>query len=235
MTPCDLCRQGMAEAVYDDLDEARKQVFAQHLDECSACAAEYKELRSTVALLRTHAEPRPQAPEVWDRLEGELDRIDVTRRRRRAIPWLLATAAVILLWFILPHRLQPNPQPSLAETPKPHPDLMLAQFLSTSQPLLLAVANRDEATPEHISEEKKRAAALAQQAAELGRQLDELGAKRSRRELVADLETLFLQMSNLNRRDYNEGLMLIRTQLHNRDILFRITLNDMRVQRLAAK
>jgi hypothetical protein len=105
MTTCERYRSWMVEALYGELDDARRAEFDAHVGECADCAALYSELRSTGDLMNRRRRPDP-GPEFWDgywrRLEQRVARddsvlVDASRfaRWRSLGSWGYRVAAVV--------------------------------------------------------------------------------------------------------------------------------------------
>jgi hypothetical protein len=107
MTTCERYRSWMVEALYDELDPARRAEFGAHLSECAECAALLNEFRTTAGVMSRRRRPEPGA-EYWDgywrRLEERVARedpivVDASRiaRRRSLGSWGYRVAAVVAL------------------------------------------------------------------------------------------------------------------------------------------
>ena len=105
MTTCERYQGWMVEAVYGELDGARRAEFDAHVAECADCAALVTELQSTANLMSRRRRPDP-GPEFWDgywrRLEQRVARedsvvVDASRfaRRRSLGSWGYRVAAVV--------------------------------------------------------------------------------------------------------------------------------------------
>lgn len=105
MTTCDRYQSWLVEALYDELDRARRAELDAHLSECADCTALLCELRSTAALMHRRQRPDP-GTEYWDgywrRLEELFVRensalVDSSRfaRRRSLGSWGYRVAAAV--------------------------------------------------------------------------------------------------------------------------------------------
>lgn len=107
MTTCGRYRSWLVEALYGELDPARRAVFEAHLSECGECAAMLNEFQRTARVMSRRQRPDP-GPEFWDgywnRLEERVARedsivVDASRfaRRRSLGSWGYRVAAVVAL------------------------------------------------------------------------------------------------------------------------------------------
>ena len=104
MTTCARYQAWMVEAVYGELDDARRAEFDAHVTACADCTALFAELQTTSDLMSRRRRPDP-GPEFWDgygrRLEQRLARedsvVDASRfaRRRSLGSWGYRVAAAV--------------------------------------------------------------------------------------------------------------------------------------------
>ena len=82
----------------DALDPGERAAFEAHLAQCAICRDEVRTLRETAALL-AHAAPVPSGPAaaLRDRVLAEARRVRPIGTARRAVPWLVAAAALVVL------------------------------------------------------------------------------------------------------------------------------------------
>ena len=86
----------------DALDPGERAAFEAHLAQCAVCRDEVRTLRETAALL-AHAAPVLSEPAALrDRVLAEARRVQpigtaLKGQARRAVPWLVAAAALVLL------------------------------------------------------------------------------------------------------------------------------------------
>jgi hypothetical protein len=107
MTACNRYREWMVEALYAELDEARRAEFDAHRDGCAECTGLYEEMRATLGVMRARRRPDPGAEywdAYWERLERRLARAgslvqDGSRpgRRRLVGSWGFRVAAAVLI------------------------------------------------------------------------------------------------------------------------------------------
>lgn len=105
MTTCDRYQAWMVEALYGELDDARRAEFEAHVGGCADCTALFTELQSTAHLMSRRHRPDP-GPEFWggywQRLEQRVARedtglVDASRfaRRRSLGSWGYRVAAAV--------------------------------------------------------------------------------------------------------------------------------------------
>lgn len=251
MSRCAHWQELFGEALYGDLTAESRQKLDQHLASCPECAREYRQLEATVELLRREPlAPEPAAlDQVWERLAPQLDQQDRAEawRWRRSRSWILqglAAAAVLLtalgvaLWQHWPATQAPA---HLVESQPLHaPDRNLElraaydQYLDRATPLILAIANRDPNPPSlegfDLDAERQLARRLADDAQRLSERLEEGSRLGREQDLLAELEVVFLQISNLYRRQYSDGIELLRSGLDQRSILFQLSVEEIRRQ-----
>lgn len=105
MTTCDRYQSWMVEALYAELDDARRGEFEDHVRGCAECAALFSELQATADVMNRRRRPDP-GPEFWDGFTRQLEErvaregsavVDASRfaRRRSLGSWGYRVAAVI--------------------------------------------------------------------------------------------------------------------------------------------
>lgn len=125
MSACNRYRDWMVEALYGELDDARRIEFDVHVGECAACAKLVEEMRATLNAMSTRRRPDPGADywdTYWERLERRLARADsgardASRPERRQLfgSWGFRVAAAVLILaagvWIGRSALAPSPSP----------------------------------------------------------------------------------------------------------------------------
>lgn len=105
MTTCGRYHGWMMEALYNEMDDARRVEFDAHVRNCADCTALFSEMQGTADLMSRRRRPDP-GPEFWDgfwrRLEQRVARedsvvVDASRfaRRRSLGSWGYRVAAVV--------------------------------------------------------------------------------------------------------------------------------------------
>ena len=132
MTTCERYQSWLIDALYGELDQARRAEFEAHVAGCAQCAAAMQELRTTAGLMSRRRRPDPGADYwdgYWQKLQQRVAREDSTfvdasrfARRRSLGSWGYRVAAVVALlaagaWIgrtvLAP---TPNPAPVVATT-----------------------------------------------------------------------------------------------------------------------
>jgi hypothetical protein len=244
---CRRFRRAFPQALWGELDAARRAALEAHLAACPRCAAELAGLRQTLALVDGVEPPAasPRFAHLWDRLAPELDRLDRVDRPDRAgaasrVPrWttgLLAAAALFALGLLAGRVVwRPAPPPAAAGAAEVGErvaalEARLDRYLERATPILLAISNRtpaEAAAAVETGPERALALELAVEAAALREDLHGLRRGRGPR-LVDDLERIFLQVANLPDADYAEGMALVRSTLEREAILLEVSLERLR-------
>lgn len=234
MSGCRKWRGRLVEAVYGELDPARRRALDDHLAACPRCADELAALEATAAQVAAALPPRPRI-DAWSRLRPALDaRDEKPRPALLRLPYPAAAAlatALVVAGVGLGVLLRPPlpPPEATAAASAVDVDAELARYLERATPLLLAIANRGGASAASFDPavERQLAARLADDAAALRRELAAAGTRR-RAALVGDLEVVFLQIANLPEGEYAGGIEMVRTTIDDRALLFQLSVEEMR-------
>jgi hypothetical protein len=185
----------------------------------------------------------------WDRLQARMAaetspvkipfRADIRPVRRRlsflrllAIP---SAAAALLVAGILIGRFgtrpSPSPQGGVPVLQASDLDLRTNQYLDRSKRILLALVNYGPETGDSfgldLPGQKKASRSLIQAAAALKSDLSR--AKERRLEnLIGSLQTILMQIANLESENDLDAVRIVRAGLEGRDIMFQINLAKMR-------
>jgi hypothetical protein len=215
--------------------------LAEHLEHCPACAAELAAPRATVAALDAARPVVAAQADVWARLVPALDAVDAARARRRAwLPFavpplrLAAKAATVLLaaaGALIATRERPTAPPVATAAAAAAPlDTRLAEYLQRSTPLLVALANRDEAASAAAFDavaERRLARELAGDGRALAAELRD--ARRARdTQLVGEIVVLCMQIGNTPGNRYRASVALAREGIERRDLLFALSVQELR-------
>lgn len=125
MNGCGTLRTDLGAYAVGGLDGVRAEEVGTHLRTCTACAGEYRELRSTVGLLALAAEASPPAPDHLRRrlLTGARR---VRRRRRRAGILAAAVAVVAVIAGGAVTMIGTDPATDPVADPRPQVEVALA-------------------------------------------------------------------------------------------------------------
>lgn len=245
------CRNMFVEAIYGDLDDAHRQSFDEHIQSCTSCAKEFRDLSGLVEVLRERVRPE-RTPQEWTSFWNELSasvRVlpspSSTRRWLPNLAWwtpttmrLVGAAAALLAVGIIIGRLtwSPGNEDAMNGTGDTVPEaerVVLRQetleYLDRSKILLLGIVNGEEELGEdyRLTRPRERSRKLVMEGAALRARLNEadygrLGA------LVEDLEVLLLEIANLQAENNFPGLEIIRDGVKRKGILLKINLEQMR-------
>ncbi|NIV03380.1 hypothetical protein GWN26_03235 [Candidatus Saccharibacteria bacterium] len=257
MSNCEKYKDLFVDALYDELNAKAKRRFDTHLNECSNCSREFKQLKSTLELMNQHQRSQPDEAfweGYWDRLSEKMsrpgDKTSTTSRQgvtdnpvfQRLGRWsyqIAAAAAILLLGiligkFFFSEPSRENQQLTNVTELTPQQALLNQRtnlYLEKSKVLLLGLVNMDSEAIQRqqvdFSSYQKVSRHLLQEASYLKPALKENKQQRLR-ELIGDLEVILLQIANLET-DYDvSGLELIKTGVDRRAILLKINLQEIR-------
>lgn len=193
----------------------------------------------------------------WDRLAGRMqrERPDVRtpqpwwkrlgRVRAFSPRWAFQTAAAVVLIavgiFVGRSVFSPRPAPldiapPIAQAPAvppaaDDPVLRAQNYIDRSKLMLLALVNHNPATEDpyalNLPFQKQVSQELVGQAGDLKSDLKSPGQRRLR-ELVSDLETILIQIANLESENDLEAVEFVKQGVANRGLLLKINLSEMR-------
>lgn len=257
MKACKKCRALLAPALYGELGTKDKTFFEDHLTFCPACAAEFKAMKETLEIMDRRTRPDPGKDfwdGYWDRLARRMEREEaapepysssVGRRRGRifglAPRWVFQAAAAVALVVlgVFIGRLVFSPQPTAVEVARQtaplgpaesDPVLLARDYIDRSKPVLLALVNYDASSEDpyalDLPLQKRVSQELVTQAGAIKSGLKEPGQRRLR-ELVAELETVLLQIANLEAENDLEAVEFVRQGVENGGLLLKINLSEM--------
>lgn len=242
----------MIEAYYGELDIDRRQAFENHLHSCPACAAEHKEVSSTLDSMSAYTRPEPDGT-FWqsfdERLMERINREEVTPvrpaiRRSRAFRYMrtLSAAAALFIAGLLLGQIWAGRQHSAPEhaalTPQPSGEITAGQaareYLNQAEIVLLGMINCDIETEytyrPNFTRQKQISRDLVNESAELKVRLAETN-RYQLLDLVEDLEVILLQIAALET-DYSiEDIELIQNSAERRAILFKLTVDEIMTEK----
>jgi hypothetical protein len=167
------CQEWVAEALYSDLPEDKKQMFEDHLLQCDSCSDTFAEMSSTLGIMDKRKRPEPDDhfwEGYWDRLTARMQaekvftpQVPEKSRRlffgvkpfpRWAFQAAAATALIVVGIFLGRVLFAPGPQgiqTAGLETTQPQvsPGIQLAErteaYVQRSKLLLMGLVNFDPA------------------------------------------------------------------------------------------
>ena len=257
MRACKKCRDLLVPALYGELDSKDKDFFENHLASCAACAAEYKGMSETLNAMSRRIRPEPGKDfwdGYWDRLTRRMEKDEAAAETasrpggKRFGPifrlpprWVFQAAAalflVVLGVFVGRTLFSPQPTPvevagqtPASESPGSDPVLRARDYIDRSKTVLLALVNYDPISEDpyalDLPLQKRVSQELVTQAGTLKSDLNKPGQRRLR-ELVAELETVLLQIANLETENDLEAVEFVRQGVENGGLLLKINLSEM--------
>lgn len=257
MKACKRCCDLIAPALYGELGTNDKAFFENHLASCPACAAEFKGMKQTLETMgqRTHPDPGKDFWDgYWERLVRRIEREEaapepypssVGKRPGRIFGlsprWVFQAAAAVVLVVlgVFIGRIIFSPQPTVVDAARQAPTLKQAEsdpvlrardYIDRSKPVLLALINYDASSEDpyalDLPLQKRVSQELVTQAGAIKSGLKEPGQRRLR-ELVAELETVLLQIANLETENDLEAVEFARQGVKGGGLLLKINLSEM--------
>jgi len=257
MKACKKCRGLLVQALYGELDSKDKTFFEDHLARCTACAAESRAMTETLKTMNRKARPEPGQEfweGYWDRLSRRMEKEDAAmetsspsaRKRLGRIfglspHWVFQAAAafvlVVLGVFIGRTIFPPHQTPVAVAQPtaplgpgESDPILRARDYIDRSKPVLLALVNYDPASEDSyaldLPLQKQISQDLVTRAGALKSDLKD-PAQRRLRELITDLETVLLQIANLEAGNDLEAVELVKQGVQSGGLLLKINLSEM--------
>ncbi|HUU37427.1 MAG TPA: zf-HC2 domain-containing protein [Candidatus Desulfaltia sp.] len=257
MKACKKCRGLLVQAHYGELESKDKIFFENHLASCPACAAEFKAVTGTLKTMDRKARPEPGQEfweGYWDRLSRRMEKEDAAmetsppsagKRLGRIFGlsprWVFQAAAalvLVVLGVFIGRTISPPHQTpvDVAQQTAPlgpgesDPVLRARDYIDRSKPVLLALVNYDPASEDSyaldLPLQKRISQELVSRAGALKSDLKE-PAQRRLRELVTDLETVLLQIANLETENDLEAVEFVKQGVENGGLLLKINLSEM--------
>jgi hypothetical protein len=257
MRPCKKCRDLIVPALYGELDSEDKAFFEGHLASCPACAAEFTGMKETLQTLDRRARPEPGKnfwDGYWDRLSRRMEKEDAAaepasrpeRKRPGSIfglspRWVFQAAAAVVLVVLgifigrtvfSPQRIPVDlaKQTLQSKQGESDPVLRARDYIDRSKPVLLSLVNYDPASEDpyalDLPLQKRVSQELVIQAGALKSDLKEPGQRRLR-ELVSELETVLLQIANLEADNDLEAVEIVKQGVESGGLLLKINLSEM--------
>lgn len=151
---CRRCRADIPAYLHRELTPRRRRRFGQHLNQCAACYAVYRQMRDqdrdlSARLPRIGTADEPQLARIWRGIQADLRPAASTRalhwRMRYSVAVAVLATALVLPWLIQPRQALALPLP-----PTPHQHTITYTHtqrvvaMSTDSPVMSTLA---QATP----------------------------------------------------------------------------------------
>ncbi len=256
MNECRICQETLAEALYGNMDALATTRFEEHLGQCDACRREYTELLAARELMaeRKRPDPDPSLWEgYWDRLTARMHREKVpyysaprTQRLLKVRGWRLpgwalqaaAALALVVLGVFIGRFVMAPPSTAVPEVVQitaqaQESGLELAartqDYVRRSKLVLMAIVNFEPASEDpytlDLPLQQRISQDLVQEAAWLKPNLAQTHQRRLR-ELIADLDSILLQIANLETPQVNAVVELVQTSVLSRGIFLKMHLAE---------
>lgn len=225
------------------LTDEQKAHFDKHLKECPTCAREFNSMQAVYTQTREAAPPQ-QEESFWNKYWYNLQyKLDAPGRRFYFLSKLsrltidhylragLAAAALIILSIGLYFGELSFHISDVTDTPMAHINTIqdkASTYLERSKILLTSISNietKESPRIHNFERQKALSQTLVDQTAQLQQELDPVAQKRML-SLVNDLETVLLQIANLDSAYDTNTLEMIQYSVEQKSILFKLNLQD---------
>jgi len=254
MKNCKYFQQLLVDEFYSEINSQEKSELDAHLQSCENCKTQQSEILSTLNGMKQYERKEPKEEfwnNYWLNLEGKLDQNPgswtlslLKRLSGKTFPTFklkpnliygFATAAAFLIIGIFIGKLVYTPEQAQQKYSSQlsqkdiHTIASAERFLERSKVLFLGIVNMDtyhdsEFKPS-ISKQQEISRELIQQTAVLKDDLQNANQK-ILLELINELETILLQIANLEK-DYDlDAVQLIQNSLDRKGILIKINLGE---------
>jgi hypothetical protein len=252
---CDEMKDLFAEALYDELPDARMAAFNAHLAACGTCRREFEGLKRTIVVMSRRERVEPTDAEWADfsrrpdgRLAGDADGTGeqgrrVSGRPHDVIPWFnsfrpawgYGIVAILLVAFgIYMGRRLFNGTPGAPDTPagsgsQTGVNRDAPAYLERSRNLLLGLTNVDEnrMSPAGFDRSRKVSRELYNKGNTLAVALNR-PSQQQLRQLVQGLQIILLQLSNMDAGNGTPVVEMVRKGVDSKSILLKINLEAIR-------
>jgi len=225
----------------------------RHVDSCRECASELSELENFIersaSFFMNPSEERPSA--YWENFATEVERkiqpLDQTGKRysrtlledilfflipKRISPYAFSAAMALLVAALTFWKLASPPlhkevkQIPAVQVISPNPDERVGQYLRKSRALLVGISNfkAERGQPRDMSAERKISRQLVHEARYLKHQPMDLRSA----ELIGDMEKILIKLANLREKNDVPDVELIRSGIHQDNLLFKIRMAEAR-------
>lgn len=241
-------------------DRAPLEGIERHLDLCSHCQTEVRELSALLLATRRLEIPEPDAGfegRIWERQREQLHRAGVLRpssvHARRpleptvVIRWPLwsprrlllagSVAAMILLAFLIGLYTSPPGTEMVARGSVDAPDrerlllLAVSDHLARTRMVLVELVNAgSEAAPGHLRDQRARAESLLGDS-RLYRQTANLAGDTQMAAVLDEVERVLLELARSSEDPGSTDLQWLRDRIESRDLLFKVSVIEGRARR----
>ncbi|MBN2415833.1 hypothetical protein JXO52_08315 [bacterium] len=257
MKQCRTFRKMKLRLYYRELEPDTARTLLRHLETCSGCRDEWRQLSLDMELLTERSRPDPGKAfwaGYWDKLAARMQRESRQAGGRKesrlnvgspVVPVRLiqpvAAVCLLVLGIIIGRHFMPaDSSPRSVDgsagfvlSPQDARQQSVA-LLGQSKAMLLGFANFDaregDISTLNVPLQREKSATMLKRASALRQQLRSPEDGRLER-LLADLEFILLQIANLEDEDGNTAVEIIRSSVDERSILFKITLQEIKEAR----
>lgn len=231
---------------FNELTQAHKKQFEQHLTECQDCSNNLEALQVTAPLIKNQKREYPEKESLQqyhqqlktkyyapERLSIRIKKLGAKFISKPSIPWRLAEAAALILIGIIIGRMtiwksQPSPDQLAANgyisIESSVSDVLLKNYLQETEMILLDVKNLNPIEDEQILINLKQLAkfrSLLQKTILCRSQAQEFNDDELVK-LINEIELILLELCNVEKETLAETLLEIRQQMEDSNLLFNI-------------
>jgi len=248
MKECKFFQQLIVEDFYSEIDRDEKSKLEKHLEICDNCKIQSEQIPTTLNGMNQYKRPQPSEDfwnNYWINLESKLNKnLSINKKLKNIFSliqikpsWIygFATAAAFLIIGIFLGKFYFTPPTantyvSSEVSQKNIQTVATAErYLNRSKVLLLGIVNMDIETDldykPSISKQQQISKELIKQTAVLKEDLQEANQKLLL-ELVNELQTILLQIANLEKEYDYDAIELIQSSLDRKGILVKINLGQ---------
>jgi len=248
MKECKYFQQLIVEDFYSEIDQNEKSKLEKHLESCDNCKMQSEQIPATLNRMNQYKRPQPSEDfwnNYWINLESKLDRKpsfieklkNIIERFQIKQSWIygIATAAAFLIIGIFLGKFYFTPPTANTyvsnEVSQKNIQTVASaeRYLNRSKVLLLGIVNMDTEVESNykpnISKQQQISKELIQQSAVLKEDLQQTDQK-ILLELINELETILMQIANLEKEYDYDAIELIQSSLDRKGILVKINLGQ---------
>jgi hypothetical protein len=237
-----LTRRRLYEYLRHELGPRAEASVASHLARCARCRTEADELRALLGTMSGFEPSDTRPAPYWEAFADGVDRrIDAAPRvqpervwkfpvpRRREVFAFAGGVAVVLAAFALWRTTWQEPVPAhpaegrqLATPVRDTTGERVHQYFRRSRVLLVGLANMEPMEEGNLTAERRTSRELIEEARYLqSKPLDARAAK-----LIDDMETILIELANLEEEQGVSNVDLIRSGIHKENLLFKIRMAE---------